>query len=235
MIECIIPARLESTRFPNKVEAKVHGLSVLGWCVKNANESSIDLVSVATPNDSIHKKYRGYMTGSNHTTCTSRVSEAAQKSSADWIVNLQSDEPCVDKNLLNDIISFTIDGNYDIVQSCYPLTDEEKTNPNVVKAVINNGQVIYLTRYPDPELSNSQNLVGISGLYVYKKNVICDFQGYDMELVNKHKGLDTLAFIGKYKVVPFMQPKRTPAVDVPEDILLVENYIDQQRNFVLYC
>lgn len=241
MIECIIPARLESTRFPRKVLAEVHGISVLRWCVKNASDSKlIDKVSIATPNDEIDELFAGdyiqiYDTSTTHNTCTGRVAEAVKKSTAKWIVNLQSDEPCVTGKVLDDMIKFAKDlGKGHMVQACYPLTEEEKENPNVVKAVVNNGRIIFLTRSPDYEIRGSVNLVGIAGFYVYDHKTIMDFDEYDMNLVNEHKGLDTLAFIGKVPVIPFMIPERTPAVDVPEDIKLVENYIDRQRNNILY-
>jgi len=241
MIECIIPARLESTRFPRKVLAQVHHISILRWCVLNASDSKlIDKVSVATPNEEIAKNIQSeyihvYDTSSTHNTCTSRVAEATQKSNAEWIVNLQSDEPCVTGKLLDDMIQFAKDkGKGHMIQACYPLTEEEKENPNVVKAVVNNGKIIFLTRSPDYEIRGSVNLVGIAGFYVYDHKTISDFDEYDMNLVNEHKGLDTLAFIGKVPVIPFMIPERTPAVDVPEDLKLVENYIDRQRNNILY-
>jgi CMP-2-keto-3-deoxyoctulosonic acid synthetase len=117
-----------------------------------------------------------------------------------------------------------------MVQCCYPLTEEERSNINVVKAVINNGKIIYLTRTPDRELMYSPNLVGINGLYVYDLGVIMNFPEYDQELVYAHKGLDTLAFIGIVDVIPYMISERTPAVDVPSDIKLVEKYLDRQKN-----
>ena len=97
MIECIIPARLESTRFPRKVLAKVHHMPVLRWCVFNASDSKlIDKVSIATPNDEIDEMFANdyiqiYDTSTTHNTCTGRVAEAVKKSTTKWIVNLQSD------------------------------------------------------------------------------------------------------------------------------------------------
>lgn len=114
-----------------------------------------------------------------------------------------------------------------MVQGCYPLTNEERGDVNVVKAVISNGKIIYLTRTPDRELMHSPNLVGINGLYAYDLGTIMNFPQYDQNLTDAHKGLDTLAFIGAVDVVPYMIEERTPAVDVPQDIELVENYLDR--------
>ena len=227
MIDCIIPARLESTRFPSKVLAEVKGKSVLQHCVDNANSAKdIRRVWIASNCVSLLDPEGGLLTGDHHETCTSRVSQAAWDVKADYIVNLQSDEPCVTGDMIDDMIKYMFQKNARVVQCCYPLTDEERGNINVVKAVISNGKIIYLTRTPDRELMHSPNLVGINGLYCYDISTIRSFNSYDQELTTRHKGLDTLAFIGIVDVYPFMIEERTPAVDIPSDIELVEKYLD---------
>lgn len=226
MIDCIIPARLNSTRFPNKILAKVNNKSVLQHCIDNATACpDINKVYVASGDDLHYPNV--IKTFLDHSTCTSRVAEAAMQTDADYIVNLQSDEPCVTPDMITGMISTMFKTNAGMVQGCYPLTEEEKTNPNVVKAVVSNGKIVYLTRKPDKEIMYSENLVGINGLYVYDTKTIVDFPKYDQNLVNAHKGLDTLAFIGQVDVIPYMLSERTPAVDVPGDIELVEKYLDR--------
>lgn len=228
MIDCIIPARTGSTRFPNKIFAEVNGKSVLQHCIDNATAcTDINKVYVAADEyDSIGAPNL-IKTTKDHTTCTSRVAEAARHSNADYIVNLQSDEPCVTPEMISGIIRKMFIEGGQMVQCCYPLTPEEQENVNVVKAVINNGKIIYLTRTPEPELIGTPNLVGINGLYVYDISTIVMFPTFDQKLVNAHKGLDTLSFIGVVDVFPYMIDERTPAVDVPSDIKLVEEYLDR--------
>ena len=226
MIDCIIPARLGSTRFPNKILAEVNGKSVLQHCIDNAT-FCLDIANVYVASGDDLDYPNVIETFLDHNTCTSRVAEAALKSTADYIVNLQSDEPCVTSDMITGMINTLFKTNAGMVQGCYPLTEEEKANPNVVKAVISNGKIVYLTREPDKEIMYSENLVGINGLYVYDTKTIIDFPKYDQNLVNAHKGLDTLAFIGQVDVVPYMLSERTPAVDVPGDIELVEKYLDK--------
>ena len=128
--------------------------------------------------------------------------------------------------MISGIIRKMFETNAGMVQCCYPLTDEERSNVNVVKAVISNGKIIYLTRTPDRELMDSPNLVGINGLYAYDLGTIMNFPNYDQNLISAHKGLDTLAFIGMVDVIPYMISTRTPAVDVPSDIKLAEKYLE---------
>lgn len=228
MIDCIIPARTQSTRFPNKIFAEVKGKSVLNHCIENA-KACPDINTVWVAADEYDDIWAPNLikTKKIHNTCTSRVAEAVIQTDADYIVNLQSDEPCVTPDIITGIIRTLFATNAEMVQCCYPLTDEERKNPNVVKAVINNNKIIYLTRNPDKELMDSPNLVGINGLYVYDLSAIMEFPQFDQALVNAHKGLDTLAFIGAIDVIPYMIEERTPAVDVPSDIKLVEKYLDR--------
>lgn len=85
--------------------------------------------------------------------------------------------------------------------------------------MINNGQVINLTRNPEVVCDN---LKGISGLYFYDRETIINFFDYDLGLVNAWKGLDTFGFIGAVPVIPFPLPYRTHGVDRPYDIIEVE-------------
>ena len=227
MIECIIPARTASTRFPNKIFAEIKGKSVLQHCIDNANAcADINKVYVAADEyDSIWAPNL-IKTKKIHNTSTSRVAEAVIQADADYIVNLQSDEPCVTPDMISGIIRKMFETNAGMVQCCYPLTDEERSNVNVVKAVISNGKIVYLTRTPDRELMDSPNLVGINGLYAYDLGTIMNFPNYDQNLISAHKGLDTLAFIGMVDVIPYMISARTPAVDVPSDIELAEKYLE---------
>lgn len=228
MIDCIIPARTGSTRFPNKIHAKVNGKTVLHHCIDNATQCT-DLKNVWVAADEYDDIWAQKLikTKKIHNTCTSRVAEAVIQTDADYFVNLQSDEPCVTADMISGVIRKMLELSEGMVQGCYPLTDEERSNVNVVKAVISNGKIVYLTRTPDRELMDSPNLVGINGLYAYDLGTIMDYPEYDLNLVNAHKGLDTLAFIGKVEVIPYMIDERTPAVDVPDDIKLVEEYLDR--------
>ena len=231
MIDCIIPARTASTRFPNKIFAEVKEKAVLQHCIDNAMKCA-DISKVWVAADEYDDIWAPNLikTKKIHNTCTSRVAEACIQSDADYFVNLQSDEPCVTPDMISEVIRKMLELREGMVQCCYPLTDEERSNVNVVKAVISNGEIVYLTRTPDRELMDSPNLVGINGLYAYDLGTIMDYPEYDLNLVNAHKGLDTLAFIGKVSVIPFMIPERTPAVDVPSDIKLVEEYLDRQKD-----
>ena len=224
MITCIIPARMSSSRFPGKPLRKILGRELVLRVCDIAEESElIDNIVVATEDWDIHNcvleaGYNSMMTP-KYNSCTHRVAKAAQHVKADYYVNLQGDEPCVTAEMLDDIIKFAVEGKHKMVQAVFDMEFDDIENVDVVKAVVNNGNVINLTRVPEVMCDN---LKGMSGIYVYDRPTITNFFDYDLGLVEAWKGLDTFGFIGKVPVVPFTLPYRTHGVDRPTDIPIVE-------------
>ena len=224
MITCIIPARMSSSRFPGKPFRKILGRELVLRVCDIAKESElIDNIVVATEDWDIHNcvleaGYNSMMTP-KYNSCTHRVAKAAQHVKADYYVNLQGDEPCVTAEMLDDIIKFAVEGKHKMVQAVFDMEFDDIENVDVVKAVVNNGNVINLTRVPEVMCDN---LKGMSGIYVYDRPTITNFFDYDLGLVEAWKGLDTFGFIGKVPVVPFTLPYRTHGVDRPTDIPIVE-------------
>jgi 3-deoxy-manno-octulosonate cytidylyltransferase (CMP-KDO synthetase) len=223
-ITCIIPARLNSSRFPSKPLAKILGREMILRVADIASRCKyIDRIIIATE-DLIIKtlcEINGYESQitTKHNTCTHRVAEVSQTVESNYIVNLQGDEPLIDSNVLDNMIEFTLKNNHDFSQAIYPVNEKDILDHDCVKCIVNNQQVTHLTRNPE---MRSKNLYGISGLYVYKTKIIQNWEKYDLTLVNEWNGLDTFGFIGAVKITPFMLEYRTLAVDRPEDIIEVE-------------
>ena len=100
-IICVIPARLGSSRFPNKPLAKIKGREMVLRVGDIAKQSKyLDGIIIATEDKIIQDlaKENGYLSivTSSHYTCTHRVSEVAGSLLADYIFNLQGDEPLTD-------------------------------------------------------------------------------------------------------------------------------------------
>ena len=224
MITCVIPARMSSSRFPGKPLKKIQGRELILRVCDIAKESQlIDNIVVATEDWEIHNRvleagYNSMMTP-KYNSCTHRVAKVAQHLEADYFVNLQGDEPCILPEMVDNMIDFAVKGKHKMVQAVYDMEFDDIDNIDVVKAVVNNGHVINLTRVPEVMCDN---LKGMSGVYVYDRHTITNFFDYDLGLVEAWKGLDTFAFIGKVPVVPFTLPYRTHGVDRPSDVPVVE-------------
>jgi 3-deoxy-manno-octulosonate cytidylyltransferase (CMP-KDO synthetase) len=235
-VTCVIPARMNSSRFPGKPLKKILGREmVLRVCDIAIESQLIDQVVVATEDVEIQQRVNDEGFSAILTppfpSCTHRVALVAQQIKTDYIVNLQGDEPCVTPKMVDDIVDFTLKNNHRVVQATYDIEFDDMTNPDIVKVVINNGRVINLTRIPEVVCSN---LVGMAGIYVYDHLSITNFPAMDLGLVEAWKGLDTFGFIGRVPVVPFKLPYRTHGVDRPSDIVLVEEKLYDEGHKIVY-
>lgn len=224
---CIIPSRINSSRFPGKPLVKLNGRElILRVCDTASQCKLIDKVIVATEDEIIRdvvnaNGYEAVIT-SKQITCTHRVSDVAKQLDYDYFINIQGDEPCLNPTIIDEMIRFAVESNHDVVQATYPISQDDIEDEDCVKAVVNNGKIIYLTR--NPEII-TKNLTGIAGVYVYKKSSIVNFTNYDLTLVEAWEGLDTFGFIGKDDVIPYEFPSRTFAIDRPSDVKIVERYL----------
>ncbi len=98
---CVIPARLQSSRFPGKVLADLRGISVIHHTVLRANAASrVDAVIVATDSPEIEAAVRSFggrvvRVDAPCATGTDRAAIAARGFSPEVVVNLQADQPCI--------------------------------------------------------------------------------------------------------------------------------------------
>jgi len=142
----IIPARLESTRLPNKALADINGEPMIVHVYKRAIESGIADVLVAAGNEEIKIEIekiggKAILTNPNHPSGSDRICEAMNlfdpSRKYDFIINLQGDLPNIDKESLIKIIKLLEEGDADISTLGAKIDNEDDfDNPNVVKAYI---------------------------------------------------------------------------------------------------
>lgn len=232
-ITCVIPARMSSGRFPGKPLAKINGRELVLRVVDIAKKSKfIDEVIVATEDeiiaDLVEKEGHTAMITSTHYTCTHRVSEVAQNLHADYVFNLQGDEPLTKPVWLDEMIEYGITNEIDVLQSSRALEDGEIEDEDVVKMVVNNNRVTHMQRKCDVICDNICTQLG---LYLYSIDAIRKFPDLDMTFVKYWKGLDTIGFCGKYDVVPFdLKCGKIRAVDRTWHIQEVEWLLQMQKD-----
>ena len=189
---------MNSSRFPGKPLARLKGRELLLRVCDNAAKSIADHVVVASEDKllvdfAIQNGYDAVLTH-EHPTCTHRVCEVSKTLRSDYIVNLQGDEPCITPSMINAVINEAVGKQYKMVQATYPIESNDLYDEDCVKAVINNGKIINLTR--NPELY-TENLRGIAGIYVYDietiRNLIDSVESItDSEIDVKYEELNSL-------------------------------------------
>ena len=157
----LIPARLASTRLPDKPLADIAGLPMVVRVAQRAAQSQASQVVVATDNDRIHAACEAHgircvMTRTDHPTGSDRLAEACELLGLDGddaVVNVQGDEPLIDPELIN-ACALQLAQRPDCVVStaAHPIEDPAHfANPNVVKVVTDvHGRALYFSRAPIP-------------------------------------------------------------------------------------
>ena len=159
----IIPARMASTRLPNKPLADIHGLPMIVRVAKQALQSAARQVVVATDDLCIQAACAAHgidsiLTRADHPSGSDRLAEATQilnLSATDIVVNVQGDEPFIDPALINATAALLQDpSNAACVMgtAAHPIDNwADFLNPNVVKLVRNGaGHAQYFSRAPIP-------------------------------------------------------------------------------------
>jgi 3-deoxy-manno-octulosonate cytidylyltransferase (CMP-KDO synthetase) len=118
----LIPSRMGATRLPGKPLLKINNLSIISHVFKRAEEANIGEVVVATDdqeilNDVLKNGGKAILTSKNHKTGTDRIFEAYEKlniKNIDYILNLQGDEPDIDKDDIINLNNFMINQDAEI-------------------------------------------------------------------------------------------------------------------------
>lgn len=161
----IVPARLASTRLPNKPLLPLLGRPLIEWVWRRIEGLSVlDHAVVATDSEEIAEVCRSFgapveMTSSRHPSGTDRVAEVAERPSfADFgvIANIQGDEPLLQEAHVEAAVSLVRDDHWEIGTCATPLLDHgAREDPSAVKVIrAANGGALYFSRGPVPYQRN---------------------------------------------------------------------------------
>ena len=158
----MVPARLESSRLPEKALVDILGLPMVVHTCKRAQlSSSLNEVYLVTDNLKIKEVGERYdlnviMTKSDHKTGSDRIAEAADHVEADIIVNIQGDEPLVEPDHIDKIVQPLIDSQ-DLQVSCGVTSFTKRNSYSDIKAVLDlEGNILYCSRTDIPSDSRSE-------------------------------------------------------------------------------
>ena len=183
----MIPARMASTRLPDKPLADIHGQPMIVHVWRRAMEAEAGPVVVACAEEAIAEAVtaaggQAVLTDPAHASGSDRIFEALQQVDPegrhDAVVNLQGDLPTLDPALVGAVLRPLAQGPADIATLVVRITEaEERANPNVVKAAAGfvEGQdiarALYFSRCPVPFDGGdaAQPLYHHIGIYAYRR------------------------------------------------------------------
>ncbi len=163
----LIPARLKSTRLPDKPLADLHGAPMVVRVAQRAAQSAATRVVVAADDNRIVDACRAHgvdalLTRTDHVSGSDRLAEACEQLQLDGeaiVVNVQGDEPLIATAMI-DACAALLKQRGDCVMAtvAHAIDDaEEFANPNVVKVVLDAaGRALYFSRSADPALARPQ-------------------------------------------------------------------------------
>jgi 3-deoxy-manno-octulosonate cytidylyltransferase (CMP-KDO synthetase) len=185
----IIPARWGSTRLPGKPLADINGKPMIQWVYEAVEKSDADKVIVATDNLAIKAAVKLFggeavMTDIKHQTGTERVLEAYQhyKDDYEYVINVQGDEPIINENDINLLISVLKKTSLNIATLVGSLTEKQARDRNTVKALLDNNKIIMFTRSP---------VFTTQSLYVKRHIGIYGFSKAMTERIDKNVMIET--------------------------------------------
>lgn len=228
----IIPARLASTRFPQKVLADIGGLPMVVRTAKRVEH--LDKVVVAADDEKIVEVCKAYgidamLTSTTHKSGTDRIHECATLLNLDeneLIINVQADEPFIEpdvvESLQKKLRESQISGEDFIMGSCYnAINDEAAHDPNLVKAVLNaQGNAIYFSRARIPyNAGGGAKYFGHIGIYGFSKKSLKEFCSLGDAPIEDIEKLEQLRAIYHGKKIAMVKVASTGfGIDTKEDL-----------------
>ncbi len=238
----VIPARLASTRLPNKPLADIGGLPMIVRVAQRAALSGAGRIVVATDATEVAAACAAHgvqalMTRADHPSGSDRLAEAVEQlglADDDTVVNVQGDEPLIAPAMI-DACATTLAAQPDCVMAtvAHALTDAgDFANPNVVKLVTDRlGRALYFSRAPiawwrDGAGQPNQALRHV-GLYAYRAGFLRRFPTLAVSPLEQIESLEQLRVLwhGERIAVHISREKPGPGVDTPEDLARVRHLI----------
>ena len=228
----LIPARMAATRLPGKPLLDIAGLPMIVHVLRRAEAAGIGRVAVATDTPDIAVAVMAHggeavMTRTDHPSGSDRIFEALCKldpaGEADVVVNLQGDFPTIHADNIRSVLAPLDDPMVDIATLAAQIhTEEESTNPNVVKAVgspVSAGRLraLYFTRATAP-WGDGPRYHHI-GLYAYRRAALQRFVSLPPSPLERQEKLEQLRALEAGMRIDIGLVDTVPrGVDTPADL-----------------
>ena len=237
----IIPARLNSKRFPRKLLEKINGIPLILMTYQNLFSMNIfDKIIVATDSleiSNLIKKNGGevFISKKEHFSGSDRVSEASGNYKSDIVINVQGDEPFVKSIDIKKIINFFRDKqnkNIPVVSLIYQTNNPQKINDeNFVKVVTDkNDFAMYFSRSKIPFLRNIYKNFSFYihvGVYGFLSKSITQFSNLKPSKLEKIEMLECIRFIENgHKMKMILIDNPTIGIDTPDDLIKAKKYLE---------
>ena len=241
-ISALIPARLNSTRLEKKLLIDLGGVPVIVRTYQNIISTGLfNEVIVVTDSDEIISVLNQYnikffKSIKTHQTGTDRIAEFSEELKTDIIINIQGDEPFVNREDLVKIIEeFKIDTTNEINLISLMIKLKNPTdinNPNNVKVVVNNSSDAILFSRSSIPFSRSDfkpNFYKHIGVYAFRNAFLREFAKYHQTPLEKTEMIEALRVIENGKKIRMIEVfKEHVSIDTLEDLKIAESILNEK-------
>jgi len=238
----VVPARMASTRLPDKPLIDICGKPMVVRTAQRARASSASRVIIATDDTRIEAAaaahgFDALLTRGDHPSGTDRLAEVAQRLALDdtaVLVNVQGDEPLIEPALIDAVAQLLQRDPQAAMATCASRITRADTlfSPNAVKVVCNAaGRALYFSRSPIPwardafaqdpaTLPGNLNALHHIGLYAYRAGFLRQFSKLPQGPLERWESLEQLrALENGHAIAVHVTPTHPAAgVDTPEDL-----------------
>lgn len=252
-IIAIIPARMASSRFPNKPMVEILGIPMIGHVYHRAKMcTNLDDVWVATCDQKIVDYIesiggKAIMTADTHQRASDRAAEALLEiekvtgNSIDYVALIQGDEPMLNPQMIDELVApIQSDAGLQLANLITKIdSPEEFENVNVVKVVLDQqGFALYFTREPIPSRKKYSGDIPMwkqLGLILFSRKALLDYTQMTPTPLEIIESVDMNRFLEhgiKIKMIPTAH--RIFGVDIPGDLQAVEPLLRKDPLTVKY-
>ncbi len=228
-IIAIIPARLESSRLPQKLLKKLGSITILEHVYKRVLGSGLFFqVIIATDSQKIYDAVENFggivmMTSPLHQSGTDRVAEIAKNFICDAVVNVQGDEPFISKDALTLLVDAMHNKHINYASLMHHLDPSTVTDPNNVKVVVNSAhEALYFSRALIPYDRDKKGDIpyyGHIGVYAYQKQALLDFVNMGTSHLEAIEKLEQLRILENGEKIKMCLTDYTGfGIDTPADL-----------------
>lgn len=232
-IVAVIPARYASTRFPAKLMQDLGGKTVISRTYEAAvNTRLFDDVFVVTDSELIFDEIvsnggKAIRSIKEHESGSDRIAEAVAHLDVDVVVNVQGDEPFINKEPLEKVLEIfrnDTEKSVDLASLMREITNvDDINNPNNVKVVVDqNNFALYFSRSVIPyprEVNVGVRYMQHIGIYAFRKQALLDFYSLPMKSLEASEKLEQLRYLEYGKRIKMVETSHIGiGIDTPEDL-----------------
>ena len=237
----VIPARMDSSRFPGKPLKMINNKTMLEWVVEGSRSKLLDRVVVATPDLEIYDKMcelniESVMTNMSHERASDRTQEAVEiiekreNVKFDIVVMIQGDEPMIKPHMINQALAPIISGEYRISNLMQVIDNEDWKDPGEVKVVVNDlSEAVYFSREPIPsEKKYSAKFEKFKQVCIipFERQLLDEYSMMKPTWLELIESIDMLRLIeNKIPIKMILTDDITYSVDTINDLLRVQDII----------